>query len=425
MMSAGAFIQRGRLRVLLRQVFNVRSRFRFPPLKKGDRGISSPKRNSEKDKIPPAPFFKGESLTRENPFNELLVILFFILVVLPSGAQAADSGIPDAGKATDAGLPIPEVPIVSELPADRMPELKLSCEPKEVNIGEVINWQLTVKHRVGDRVHLASGASFGTLEVRSKEVVQGVASGEWIDDILKVQLIGFEPGEVAIPPQKLTVVDVNGSIGEVETEPATVTVKSLVANEPEPKIKEDQGGGVRVFEKDYTLLWVLGILGGAAAIVLLTLLGRWLWAKRSPRPGPPPPPPRPAEDIALEKLDALRLSTLLAQGQIKEFHVRLSETIREYLGNRYRFDSLELSTEELIRTLRESTIGRVDIEYTVEFLQETDLVKFAKMIPTLDESYRLLEKSFEFVKKTTPSPLISSNDAASATESEKGGASDA
>jgi hypothetical protein len=327
-------------------------------------------------------------------------LLPLLAVLLAAPAVAAG---PDASAGGDAGIAPPE-PAAPGLPADRMPTLSLEVEPPEAAVGEVIRWRLSVKRRIGDRVYLGSGASFGDLEVRKKEINPGQSSGDWIDETMVVELIGFEPAEVEIPPQKLTVVDAEGRLAEIETAGATVRVTSLIANEPEPQLKPDEGPGEVVMEKDYTLLWILGILGGAGVVALLTLLGRWLWSKRRPRPEPPPPPPRPAEEIALEKLLALERSTLLDTGEIKEFHVRLSEAIREYLGNRYRFDSLELSTEELVARLKRATIGKSELALTIDFLGETDLVKFAKALPTLEESRDLLKKSIDFVKRTTPRP---------------------
>jgi hypothetical protein len=334
--------------------------------------------------------------------GRVVLAVAFAIAAVPAVLGAAD----DQAK-PDAGIADPKAPSAPEIPSDRIPTFSLSVEPGEVAIGEVINWRLKIKHRVGDRVHLSNGASFGALEARSKQVKTSESAGDWVEEVLEVQLVGFEPGDVETPAQKLTVVDVDGRLKEMETDSASVVIKSLIANEPEPKLKEDQGPGEKVFERDYTLLWILAILAGIGVVALLTLLGRWLWSKRRPKPAPPPPPPRPAEEIALEKLKALRQSGLLEEGNIKEFHVRLSETIREYLGNRYRFDSLERSTEELVTELRRTTIGKIEFEATVEFLQDTDLVKFAKMIPSLDESRGLLEKSFEFVEKTTPKPVIS------------------
>jgi hypothetical protein len=299
--------------------------------------------------------------------------------------------------ADDAGPAAPPA-----LPADRMPTVRLTVEPLEAAIGDPIAWRAVVRRRVGDRVHLPSSADFGGLEVQTRDREVSDPEGDWLEETLSVTLIAFAVDEHEIPPQKLTVVDIEGRIAEIETEAATVTIKSLIANEPEPRLKPDLGPGERVFEKDYTALYVLAVLAGIAAIALLTLLGRWLWSKRRPRPGPPPPPPRPAEEIALEKLELLRSGDQLDQGQHKEFHVLLSETVREYVGNRYGFDSLELSTEEMTAHLRTLRLSQPVFDALTDLLDETDLVKFAKYVPAVDESRRLLDEAFRVVEITTP-----------------------
>ncbi len=288
------------------------------------------------------------------------------------------------------------------VPKERMPVLKLQVKPTEVSVGQKITWQLTVKHKKEDAVHLEGGASFGGLEIKSKDRTETPAENGWVLETLSVSLVGFDPGDITIPKQKLTVVDYEGHLAEIMTPESFVTVKSLLANEPEPKLKEDTGPGEVVMEKDYLLLWILGIVIAIAAVAGLTLLGRKLWAMRKPKPAPPPPPPRPAEEIANEKLDALRRSNLLPEGHIKEFHVRLSEAIREYLGNRFHFDSLELSSEELIQAIRRIKLSQSEYRLILDFLGETDLVKFAKALPTLQESEDLLDHAFGFVERTTP-----------------------
>ncbi len=333
----------------------------------------------------------------------LIALVVGFWPALGSGADAGvDRGI-DAG--TDAAVPDVAPPPPS-IPADRLPTLSLSVAPKEAAVGELIQWNLKVKRRSGDRVHVLSGASFSGLEVHSKEVQQIGTDGEWVEEIFSIKLIGFEPGQVEVGAQKLTVVDEQGRVAELTTDGATVEIKSLIANEPEPELKPDTGPGEAVIEKNYTLLWILGILAGVGLVALLTLIARKLWAMRKPKPGPPPPPPRPAEEIALEKLTALKESTLLDEGQVKVFHIRLSETIREYVGNRYGFDSLELSTEELVVELRNRKIAALMFDSIIEFLNETDLVKFAKLIPTLDESRGLLRQGFAVVEHTTPQPAV-------------------
>ncbi|MCU0663960.1 MAG: hypothetical protein MUC50_16740 [Myxococcota bacterium] len=332
--------------------------------------------------------------------------LIFACLLLPASSVLAetDSASPIAPQAS-ASTPGPSD---SEpgIPTSELPKIKLTVDPAEVFVGELVIWKLDIERSRDQRVHLPSSTSFGDLEIHSKDAVQGAESGSRVHESLTVRLIGFEAGERAIPPQKLAVVDERGRLGEVSVEPSVVKIKSLIANEPEPKLKEDKGPGVDVYQEDYTLLYVLIAILAALAVAGLTLLVRYLWNKRRPKAPPPPPPPRPAQDIAREKLVALQQSNLLDTGEIKQYHILLSEALREYLGNRYGFDSLEMSTEELMAIARRLSLSTEDFHELHGLLEDTDLVKFAKHLPALDTSRELLRRTFAFVERTTPTAAM-------------------
>lgn len=333
----------------------------------------------------------------------------FAFLALAAPALADTDSHPDAAASPSPAPPAADVDTTPGIPPDQLPKVKLTVTPPEAAVGELVTWRLDVERRESQRVYLPSHASFGELEIHSKDAVSDSASGGRVHEALEVRLLGFSAGERAIPPQKLTVVDEQGQLGEVQIDPAVVTIKSLIANEPEPQLKEDTGPGVAVYQDDFTLLYVGSALLFALAIVGVTLLLRWLWSRRRPRPGPPPPPPRPAEDIAREKLTSLRGSNLLEQGEIKQFHILLSEALREYLGNRYGFDSLEMSTQELTAIMRGPKLPTQDYHELRQLLEDTDLVKFAKYIPPLDLSRDLLQRTGVFVERTTPRPAATRN----------------
>lgn len=320
-------------------------------------------------------------------------------------ARASDAGAgPEDAGAAAGPAPPPAVTDLSSIPQDRRPTLKLTVEPRSASLGEAIVWRADVRHRISDGVHLGSAADFGAFEVQDRKSSAGEPDGDWVVTSMEIRLVSFEAGSLVVPAQEIAVVSEGGEVGTLATEAVAVEVRSLIANEPEPKLREDKGPGEKVLVEDYTILYILAAVGGGIAIVLLTLLGRWLWSKRRPKPGPPPPPPRPAEEIALEKLGALRASTHLADGRHKLFHILLSEALREYLGNRYRFDSLERSTEELLAEVRRRRLELALYRRIADFLSETDLVKFAKYVPDLAESSRLLDAAFALVRDTTPKP---------------------
>jgi hypothetical protein len=90
----------------------------------------------------------------------------------------------------------------------------------------------------------------------------------------------------------------------------------------------------------------------------------------------------------------------------RPFYFAVSEVIREYLGARFGFDSLELTTDELCAELRRSAGRELGIHFTEiqGWLSASDLVKFAKVSPTAAESRGTLETAIRFVSSTKPLP---------------------
>src|SRR4029077_20112033 len=125
--------------------------------------------------------------------------------------------------------------------------------------------------------------------------------------------------------------------------------------------------------------------------------------RASDRPGPPP---RPAHEIALEKLDRLGQYGFLEDADNRPFYFAVSEIIREYLGARFGFDSLELTTDELVAELgrtsdRDLGMFRGEIQ---GWLSACDLVKFAKISPSATEARGALETALRIVTSTRPRP---------------------
>jgi hypothetical protein len=218
-------------------------------------------------------------------------------------------------------------------------------------------------------------------------------------------IAAYEPGSFTIPAVELTYFGPDGSVRSVRTQPVPFTVKSLIANEPEPKLK-DNAGSVPVVERNYLVLYLAGgLLAAVLGAVIALLVRRRL---RNRRPAPPPLPPRPAHEIAMEKLD--RLGALLADnadGDLRPFTFELSETIREYLGGRFGFDSLELTTEELVARMRRvpaTELRGVPSSEIEGWLSGCDLVKFAKLSPSLEQARGALENAIRMVAATRPRP---------------------
>lgn len=117
----------------------------------------------------------------------------------------------------------------------------------------------------------------------------------------------------------------------------------------------------------------------------------------------PTEPMRPAEEVALEKLDAIREQKIWQAGQVKEYHTQLTDVLREYIDRRFEVSSAEQTSDETLRAMRPLLSEKKDIfKQLRKMLTLADLVKFAKWTTTPDENETSLRSAYTFVKETTP-----------------------
>jgi hypothetical protein len=111
--------------------------------------------------------------------------------------------------------------------------------------------------------------------------------------------------------------------------------------------------------------------------------------------------PDPAHIIAFHELEKLKEEKLWQKGELKKYYTRLTEILRQYLENRYRVYSLELTTTETLDELVKTGF-RKDASYNQlkSILTGADLVKFAKYIPEPSENDLRFQQSWDFVRVT-------------------------
>jgi len=81
----------------------------------------------------------------------------------------------------------------------------------------------------------------------------------------------------------------------------------------------------------------------------------------------------------------------------------MTETVREYLGNRYRFYALDLTSRELLEELRDRPTPGLEHAKLQLIFNDADLVKFARNQPTDEISSRSIDGAFALVHATKQS----------------------
>jgi hypothetical protein len=334
-----------------------------------------------------------------------------------AGAAAGEAeaiGAPEDAGATSGAAPEPpgsgEPALAPEddapaLPDGHVPTLTVRLTPDSgLMTGDVVHYELTVEVPDGDDVNLPR-QSYAPLELVGQDHTESAANGRR-RFVYTLDLLALAPGEITIAPLTVRVITADGVVGIVRTEAQRVSVGSLVANEPDAQPRPPTEPVV-VMQDDYTLAYLAGALGLMALSALLTwLFLRW-WRAR-PKELPPPPPPRPAQEIALEKLRALRreLTAAIADGSQARIVDGASDALREYLGHRFGFNGLESTTDEVIARMRQQRLVGLTLAEITTLLGECDLVKFAKAVPDQADCERVIGEAERIVQRTMSTHVV-------------------
>ncbi|MBC8320831.1 MAG: hypothetical protein H8E34_08925 [Bacteroidetes bacterium] len=156
-------------------------------------------------------------------------------------------------------------------------------------------------------------------------------------------------------------------------------------------------------KEPYTFKEILPwIIVGIIAALLITLLIYYLVKRKNRQPvfKLKPKPALPAHVVAMNKLEKLRLAKIWQTGHLKKYYTELTDIIREYMVNRYHFDAPEMTTSEIITKLNEFEINIEAMTKLEGVLNLSDLVKFAKAVPTALENDLGLTHCADFVNET-------------------------
>jgi len=148
----------------------------------------------------------------------------------------------------------------------------------------------------------------------------------------------------------------------------------------------------------FTIWWILLIL---VNVIIGLILFKKFYRKKEKLPPIFRKKEIPAHEIALQKLENIRKEKLWASGRFKEYHVQISDTIREYIEYRYNINVTDMTTTEIFEILNiQNIITAENLNLLDYILKLADMVKFAKYSPLQVENNNILNFAFDFVNNT-------------------------
>jgi hypothetical protein len=256
-----------------------------------------------------------------------------------------------------------------------------------------------VDHAPDARVAWPDSLELGPFQVLEAGLLPPAAQGELTRSTAVLVLTAFELGDLEIPSFEVEVVGPGEGITTLDTNPFGIRVESVGLDES-GDIRELKGPLWIPVNAGRVALWGLALL---AAGVLAWLLYRRLRRRQAPedfRGSGPALPYRPPHEVALEALAELESSPLLERGEVKEYHIRVSDILRSYVEGRWQVPALEMTTRDITSGLTREGVAVSVVDEFRRFLDRCDMVKFAKHRPDDDSSLEVLSVGRRLVEET-------------------------
>lgn len=258
----------------------------------------------------------------------------------------------------------------------------------------------------------------GDFEIIETQTVESPPCDDFHDcHEFVLTLLAAMPGDTTIPPLTVAFRDdrpkMDGSDNSVQGQFETDAIPIRVEN----SLAGIKGPADLPMPFAYQMLWwVMGILVGLAVV---GLVARW-WLRRPRRiPVATLAPQLPPYEWAMRELNQLIADNLVGKGQIQEFYFRINLLLRQYIERRFAVNAGEQTSEEFIRSVQTMGALSADQRDTLRrFVAACDPVKYARQMPTIEETDWVLHTAREFVIATRPLPLAGQPSAVPASPAE-------
>ncbi len=291
--------------------------------------------------------------------------------------------------------PGPQVPA---LPAGQDFSVSATMSTNQIRIGDPVELTLTALHRDGTTVGFPNPANGKDIVVRDAKTESEVFTNGLRRTVQKIRLTSMTiTNHVVGEKASILISTPAGVLTNAYPFLSLEVVSSLAAGEKD--IRPAKGGLAHWPAPPSHWLWI--------ALAILAVLAAVFWAVRkfltTPRTFLHLPPPVPPHEIALAALAALRAKGWIEALNIEPFYVALSGIVRRYIEARFGLRAPERTTEEFIRdALSSKKLSDAHRDLVAGFLEQSDLVKFARHAPGQSDMHNALDSAERLIRETMP-----------------------
>ena len=279
--------------------------------------------------------------------------------------------------------------------------------PREPRLSDLVEMDVTVESRPGVEIKPpAFGQAVGDFLVRDYSErpleaglenvrrfhyqLEPVHAGKHLIRSVSIEFVDKRPnserrGEPALIETDPLEVNVTSEFGDGA--PSLANLKPMLPPRPVPQ--------------NFAIGWLIA----SALAVLLAILGVVALRRRKRRPVEPRR--RTPEEIAQAALAQLLAENLPGRGLVKEFYLRLTGIVRQYVEDTTGIRAPEQTTEEFLRDMRSRAAFPPERSARLaEFLEAADLVKYAGQQPQDGQIDHAITRAHEFVNLKPSSAAV-------------------
>ena len=283
--------------------------------------------------------------------------------------------------------------------ADRI-EVTAAVDKQTAYIADVIDYTISITYDSAIQLTPpAAGANLGGFDVKDYDFGEETTLEDGRrQQVLRFKLRTFTTGEYVIPPLPIEYILPDSTRKYISADPIKINIKSVLAEGANADTLQ-----LRPLKEQFSLAagskttWIIIV----AVVVVGVAVAAFFWYRRRKAAQETPfVDLRPSWEIAYSELALLKEQNLLAQGEVKRFYFELSDIMKRYLGRKFEFNAIDMTTVEIGDALAERSLDGDLHRDIMAFFENADLVKFAKYVPPEDRPQADWNDAYELVTRS-------------------------
>ncbi|MDR1405931.1 MAG: hypothetical protein LBI89_01840 [Prevotellaceae bacterium] len=294
------------------------------------------------------------------------------------------------------------------------PLLSSSLSRDSIMIGEQVEWSFKATVTPSVQVFFARVDSIGqglieVLKTTGPDTLQHTKDDVTIES--KLLITSFDAGIYELPQIPILVAHRNNNLVDtlyfntatlkVKTLPDSLLAAFLAADDTtKTKLLKDIKPPIKYPYTLAEILWPWATLGILALALIAALIHVMIRLKKKQPVFGRIKPAEPPHIVAMRELEKIKAEKLWQSNKVKLYYTRVTDVLRVYLEKRYAIQAPEQTSEEILQALAQLPLPDYFIPKLREFLSTSDLVKFAKYLPAMEENEGAWTLVARFVDET-------------------------